>query len=295
MKKLLLISCLMSVQVGFGQNTPLNRSFIDNSGIPLLLGEITAPALSEAPYATWFTKEFNAYQVAPSEIKNLKEAAKAIDSVTIFMGTWCGDSKREVPRFLKVMETMGIENNKIKIVCVDKAANTYKQSPGGEQIGLNIHRVPTFIVSHNKMHNRIVESPVESLELDLQSIINNSYTPNYNCVATFDQSLNTHGIAATQKKQKFWVDQFKGNTKSPYELNTYGYVLMYAVQLPAALEVFKINQKLYPDQYFTYSNLGKVQELLGRTKEAKKSYKRALSLAPEQGWIASKIKSLEND
>ncbi len=76
------------------------------------------------------------------------------------MATWCGDSKREVPRMLKVLNLCGVPPTAIEIINVGRGEQDYKQSPTHEERGKNIHRVPTFIVYQNgKELNRIVEFP----------------------------------------------------------------------------------------------------------------------------------------
>jgi thiol-disulfide isomerase/thioredoxin len=99
----------------------------------------------------------------------------------IFMGTWCGDSKREVPRMLKILDYCGVKPEQVKIVMVSNADSLYKQSPNHEEKGLNILRVPTLIVYENTTEiNRVVEYPVESLEKDLLRIMSRQmYKPNY--------------------------------------------------------------------------------------------------------------------
>ncbi len=97
------------------------------------------------------------------------------------MGTWCKDSKREVPRFYKILENAKFQKNKISLIGVDSTKENYKKSPTGEEKGLNIIRVPTFIFYKNGIDvNRIIEYPIESLEKDLLKIIKGeTYIPNY--------------------------------------------------------------------------------------------------------------------
>ena len=56
-----------------------------------------------------------------------------------------------------------------------------QKSPGGEEWGLNIQRVPTLIFLKNGREiNRIVETPVTSWEADFLTIVSNqTYIPNY--------------------------------------------------------------------------------------------------------------------
>lgn len=87
-----------------------------------------------------------------------------VDSVQIFFGSWCGDSKREVPWMLKILNESGFE--KYSLIGLGNSFQNYKQSPFGEEIGKNIHRVPTFIFYKDSTEvNRTVESPKASLRI----------------------------------------------------------------------------------------------------------------------------------
>ena len=101
--------------------------------------------------------------------------------IKLFLGTWCGDSKREVPRMLKILQEAKFPMGQLEVVALDYRKGQYKKSPTGEEKGLNIIKVPTMIFfKKEKEVNRIVESPLESLEEDMAQIIsNNPYTPNY--------------------------------------------------------------------------------------------------------------------
>jgi thiol-disulfide isomerase/thioredoxin len=113
----------------------------------------------------------------------LTDVAKAIRKkhIDIFMGTWCGDSKREVPAMLKILNEIGFDSVDISLITVGNNAELYKKSPQGEELGKNIVRVPTFIIYDKKKEiGRIIEYPVESLERDLLKILRKEpYIPNY--------------------------------------------------------------------------------------------------------------------
>ena len=84
-------------------------------------------------------------------------------------GTWCGDSKRETPRFYKVMEAADFNFKKnFKLVAVNRG----KKTPDNLQEGKNIIRVPTFIFyKKGKEIGRYVEYPRESMEKDFLKIL----------------------------------------------------------------------------------------------------------------------------
>ncbi|MDX1314789.1 MAG: thioredoxin family protein [Eudoraea sp.] len=141
------------------------------NGNSILLGSIPEKALKQAPYSDWYTRNYEQYNPDLSSISEFKKELKKY-RILVFMGTWCGDSKREVPRFMKILEAAGFPKEQLKIVAVDQRSEFYKKSPGGEEWGLNIQYVPTFIfLKDGKEVNRIVEYPVNSLEIDMEKIL----------------------------------------------------------------------------------------------------------------------------
>ena len=138
-----------------------------NTGKPMLLGPITIEELQQEPFNEWYQIEFSEYEV---DVRTVSELTTAIDNSNqytyeIFLGTWCGDSRREIPRIEKIFNEMGVDMNNVAIVAVDRD----KISPNGEQEGKDIRYVPTLIVNKdNEEIGRIVESP-SSLSTTLES------------------------------------------------------------------------------------------------------------------------------
>jgi hypothetical protein len=88
------------------------------------------------------------------------------------MGTWCGDSRREVPRIYKILDYCQVKRSQIQLIYLNNSDTAYKQSPGHEEQGLNIRRVPTLLIFRNQREvGRVVESPVTSLEKDILAIV----------------------------------------------------------------------------------------------------------------------------
>jgi thiol-disulfide isomerase/thioredoxin len=133
-----------------------------------LLGYFNPLRLSQPPYSEWYTKGFNDYQPAKEVIDKLTSIYKNDLSIRIVMGTWCPDSRREVPRFMKIMDQWQFPRENITFIGVDNE----KLSPVGDFDKLDIQRVPTFIILKNKIETgRIIENPVASLEQDLLDIL----------------------------------------------------------------------------------------------------------------------------
>lgn len=152
---------------------------LDN-GRKFLIGQISIDDLKKAPYQSWFDQNFTNYQVEGATVESFSSKLEAYN-LLLFMGTWCGDSKREVPRVAKILEVADFPMEQLKIVAVDRRKEFYKKSPGGEEWGLDIKRVPTLIfLKDGKEVNRLVESPLRTLEQDFLAIIGGQqYTPNY--------------------------------------------------------------------------------------------------------------------
>ena len=69
---------------------------------------------------------------------------------------------------MSVLKSAGFPEENIQLLGVYDSMAVYKQGPNREEKGLNIYRVPTFIVYQKRQRDgRIVEYPVESLERDL--------------------------------------------------------------------------------------------------------------------------------
>lgn len=124
--------------------------------------------VKDSIFNTWFNMRYKQYETDPLAIAKL---STKINDFTIkgFMGTWCGDSKRETPRFFKVLDETGFDQSKLEMICVDRT----KTTPDSLQKGFNIIRVPTFIFfKDGKEVGRYVEYPRESLEKDILKILN---------------------------------------------------------------------------------------------------------------------------
>ncbi len=133
----------------------------------MLIGLCERTSFEHDSFSHWFTKEYDEYIVSKEELDSLKELISEFD-IKIVMGTWCSDSRREVPRFYKVLDTLGYPEKKIVIIAVDRT----KIDKDGATETLNIELVPTFIISlYGDEVGRIIESPEESLEKDLKAII----------------------------------------------------------------------------------------------------------------------------
>lgn len=89
--------------------------------------------------------------------------------VTVFLGTWCGDSRREVPRLWSAIDAAGgMVPFKVTYIGVDRE----KKDPAGQAAKSDIRYVPTFIVVRDGREvGRIVESSPHGVEADLLALL----------------------------------------------------------------------------------------------------------------------------
>jgi len=146
-----------------------NKTMIDvKSGKPYLIGICDREAFSDSNFAWWFNSNYDQYQVDSADIIELKKKINNYD-INIVMGTWCSDSRREVPRFYKILDAIDYPTDKLTLINVDRKM----KSITNEVDELNIEYVPTIIVYRNEKEiGRIIETPEVTLEKDLFLIIN---------------------------------------------------------------------------------------------------------------------------
>lgn len=133
-----------------------------------LLGYINPGMFLNHPYSDWYVTAREEYTPDRAVIERLRTAVSDDLSILVVLGTWCPDSRREVPRFMKIVEETGFPVERLAFVGVDIS----KLAPVGGYDTLNIERVPTFIFLKNKIEaGRIIETPVTSLEQDMLNIL----------------------------------------------------------------------------------------------------------------------------
>jgi len=267
-----------------------NQEIQIKEGSPILAGKINFQKLNTTPYDTWFSENYNTYTPNKEFTKLIKSDIRTY-TIKIFMGTWCGDSKREVPAFYKILEACDFPLERVTTIAVQADREHYKQSPGGEHEGLNIHRVPTFIFYKNGQEiQRIVESPKTSLEEDVHTILSGNYTPNYVSVSKMDALLSTQSTDYLSQNTENLISEFREITENVFELNTYANVLFYARKEEKAMAVLKFNTLLFPKEATAYVSLAHKLRITQNTTDAIQYYERSLTLEKNK-----KVKKIVNE
>jgi thiol-disulfide isomerase/thioredoxin len=147
----------------------LNKKFEDpTKGRTVLLNICTRGELVNFPEIKGsYDLLYPAYQPEVSVINDIKQLSGE-QKITVVLGTWCGDSKLQVPHFFKIADQLSIAEENMQLICVDGK----KQAENGLLDGLNITQVPTFIFyREDRELGRIIESPQTTLEYDLLTLL----------------------------------------------------------------------------------------------------------------------------
>ena len=116
---------------------------------------------------TWFPKQYDAYH---PDLNGFDSANLNQISIKIFMGTWCHDSMREVPRLYKILDELYYDYENFEIIGLTKDKKGYFQ----DYATFGITNTPTIIFYRNDMEiGRIIEEPKGSLEDQMSRIIAN--------------------------------------------------------------------------------------------------------------------------
>tara|TARA_Y100000817_G_scaffold312592_1_gene306823 strand:- start:833 stop:1324 length:492 start_codon:yes stop_codon:yes gene_type:complete len=140
----------------------------DNHSRKNILGDTTTDILfKQYPI---FKSKYKSYEVNTMYDLSI---IRDMDFVIMF-GTWCHDSKREVPRMLRILDSAGVRTEQISLIGVD----TNKEEPKGQEKTYNLRNTPTLILLKNGEEvGRIIERPNVSLEADLINLMTRSLEP----------------------------------------------------------------------------------------------------------------------
>lgn len=169
--RFLLISLFIVSSLSFLSAQGTNKIVKDEeSGKPMLIGHCTRAAFADTSFSGWFNSEYKMYLPDSVTVREIEYNLNDVKT-TIIMGTWCSDSREQVPHFLKVMDEAGYAENDITMICV----NHDKKDSSGSVDSLNVELVPTFIFYRGgKEIGRIIETPQQTMEEDIYTVLKGS-------------------------------------------------------------------------------------------------------------------------
>jgi tetratricopeptide (TPR) repeat protein len=183
----------------------------------------------------------------------------------------------------KVLEKLAFPQKNLTLIGVDDSTEVYKQSPQRQEAGMNIFRVPTFIVYENgKEVGRIVEYPTETMERDLLKIFaKKEYTANYFGYPQIIQWMKDGLLTDENISARGLAMQLKNRIASESELNACGYVMIAQGNLKEAITVLRINANLFPQSANCWDSLGEAYAKDGQKDKAIQAYEYVLELDPK--------------
>jgi hypothetical protein len=263
---------------------------------PKLLGRCTAEQLMTEPFSEWYVSGHDSYSPNPEIVRALVATDRTDIEMTLFFGTWCGDSRREVPRLYKLFDTINLPEERVQLIALDSAEGARKTSPGGEQRGQEIYRVPTLIVRRSGEEiGRIVESPVLSLERDLLAILSGApYEPNYRSYPVIHRWL-AEGLLADPNVSAWGLAGLLRNlVVSESELAAAATTLLERGQVAEGVKLAEANCALYRESARCFGRLADAWIQAGDLEAARKAARRALRLDPDREQVEALSDLLEH-
>ena len=140
---------------------------IPDGNTVILVGTTGLPALRAAPFSDWFDPGYMSFTPDPARVETLTRLLEDVE-IILFMGTWCEDSHREIPKFVKILEATQYPLETVEVIAMTRD----KTTPQDYEAGLDITNIPTFIFYKDGVElGRIVEFAVEDLESDMIKVL----------------------------------------------------------------------------------------------------------------------------
>lgn len=174
MNKILILFAVLTISCGNTKKSPdlvsepkPNKPQVEEQK-DMLLGDFSKEELQQKPFSSWFEPRYEEYTPNPESMAVIEKNI-ADYQIKVLMGTWCGDSKREVPKLIKILDMADYNYEMIEMHAVDYN----KTTPSKIEEELEVQMVPTIIFyKDGKEVNRFVEySQGESIEEDIAKIV----------------------------------------------------------------------------------------------------------------------------
>jgi len=142
-------------------------------------GEILLGNISREDFDTYLPSWYAEYEPDPVTTSRIGDYLEDV-SITCVFGSWCSDSRREIPRMWRILEMAGYPDLEIEYLGVGSSRFTPESGIPEKLLRwsdrvksyYDVQRVATFIIYRNGREiGRIIESPKDSLEQDLLEIL----------------------------------------------------------------------------------------------------------------------------
>ena len=96
-----IITILVFYSCGSGPGHTAVR--VPDGNTVILVGTTDFAELRAAPFSDWFDPVYLSFTPDPENVETLKSLLEDVE-IVVYMGTWCEDSHREIPKFVKLLE-----------------------------------------------------------------------------------------------------------------------------------------------------------------------------------------------
>lgn len=161
-----ILACLLIVM--FVDAQEINKVVFDlELNQEVLIGACNRVGLQNDLFKQWFDAGYENYKPDASTIKELKKLKKDF-SATIIIGTWCKDTKEQMPRFYKIADEMGLNEKNIRLIAVNRS----KSAGDVNTENFNVTKIPLFVFYKGDVEvGRVIETPTFSLEKDMLFVL----------------------------------------------------------------------------------------------------------------------------
>jgi len=109
------------------------------------------------------------YEIDEELLEKIKNALDEGYKIDVYLGLWCKDSVNNVPKFIKIIDSLDMENFRVDYYAVERSDKQDSQYFVPE---FKVERVPTFIFYCDDSEiGRIIENPEKSMIEDFLAIL----------------------------------------------------------------------------------------------------------------------------
>ncbi len=279
MKMKILMSCITILSiVNASAQTYIKYT---NNNKQQLLGEVNVDILKEEGDGFWQDSIYQGY--TDDRVEMLKRFSPQFKDITVnvYFGTWCGDSKREIPKFVKLMDLVEFPKENLHFFALDNREGKYKQGLHNYTEDDRIFRVPTFVFKHgNSELDRIIEYPSGSFGLDIIKVLSKryNYVPNYLLADVVSKLIDENKIPSVVKYYKsnaFLLHEIAANSG---QLNSLGYLYLEKGMTNKSKIAFELNTFLFPKTANVWDSYAEYFYTQKNFKKAKKYYEKVLEI-----------------
>ena len=105
----------------------------------ILLGPVNKAGLQLEPFREWFETNYSSYEVEKITMEAIPLSAWEEIEITVVLATWCPDTRRELPRFLKILDYAEVPDEHIRLISVNREKKVPTATDRWKKISICLH------------------------------------------------------------------------------------------------------------------------------------------------------------